>query len=80
MLNKMKNNKIIKSIIFIAVLIIPIMYSFFYLKSYWNPYGDLTGMKIAVVNLDKGENEENQGIEFIQGLKESGTFDIWDRE
>ena len=74
----MKNNKIIKTIIFVVVMMIPIIYSFFYLKSYWNPYGDLTGMKIAVVNLDKGENDENQGKEFLQGLKDDGTFDICD--
>lgn len=72
----MKNNKIMKTVILIVVLLIPIIYSFFYLKSYWDPYGDLTGMKIAVVNLDEGENEENQGTEFINGLKESATFDI----
>ncbi|MBQ9659012.1 MAG: YhgE/Pip domain-containing protein [Clostridia bacterium] len=75
MLN-MKNSKIMKTIIFIVVLLIPIIYSFFYLKSYWNPYGNLTDMKIAVVNLDKGQNDENQGKEFIDGLKKSGTFNI----
>ena len=72
----MKKEKIMKAIIFIVILFVPIIYSFFYLKSYWNPYGDLTGMKIAVVNLDKGENEENEGKEFVQSLKEEGTFNI----
>jgi len=54
-------NKVFKTVIFIVVMLIPIIYSFFYLKSYWDPYGNLTGMKIAVVNLDVGENGENQG-------------------
>jgi putative membrane protein len=72
----MKKENIMKIVIFAVVLLIPLIYSFFYLKSYWDPYGDLTGMKIAVVNLDEGENEENQGKEFVEGLKESGTFDI----
>ena len=72
----MKKEKIMKAIIFIVILFVPIIYSFFYLKSYWNPYGDLTGMKIAVVNLDKGENEENEGKEFVRSLKEEGTFNI----
>lgn len=72
----MKNSKIMKTVILVVVILIPIIYSFFYLKSYWDPYGDLTGMKIAVVNLDKGQNDENQGKEFIQGLINSGTFDI----
>ena len=50
----MKKDKIMKVVIFVVVLLIPIIYSFFYLKSYWNPYGDLTQMKIAVVNFVEG--------------------------
>lgn len=72
----MNKNNILKIVIFIVVLLIPIIYSFFYLKSYWDPYADLTGIKIAVVNLDKGENGKNQGEEFLNELKKDGTFDI----
>ena len=72
----MKKDKIMKVVIFVVVLLIPIIYSFFYLKSYWNPYGDLTQMKIAVVNLDEGKDNENQGKEFVNELKNDGTFDI----
>ena len=72
----MKKEKILKIVIFAVVLLIPIIYSFFYLKSYWNPYGDLKGLKIAVVNLDDGENNENQGNEFLKSLQDDGTFDI----
>ena len=72
----MKKEKIMKTVIFIVVLLIPIIYSFFYLKSYWNPYGDLSDIKIAIVNLDKGEDGENQGKEFVSELKEDGTFQI----
>ena len=64
----MKKEKILEVIIFAVVLLIPIIYSFFYLKSYWDPYGDLKGLKIAVVNLDDGENNENQGNEFLKSL------------
>lgn len=74
----MKKEKIMKRVIFVVVLLIPVIYSFFYLKSYWNPYGDLTGIKIAVVNLDEGKDGENQGVEFVNGLKESNTFKICD--
>lgn len=72
----MKKEKILKILIFAVVLLIPIIYSFFYLKSYWNPYGTLSDMKIAVVNLDSGEDDKNQGNEFVQSLKDSATFDI----
>lgn len=76
MLNKMKDKKIFNVIVFLIVLLIPLIYSFFYLKSYWNPYGDLSSMKIAVVNLDTGADGKNQGDEFVKSLKESGTFNI----
>ncbi len=72
----MKKESIMKTVVFIVVLFIPIIYSFFYLKSYWDPYGDLTGMKLAVVNQDQGEDGENQGEEFVKGLKESAVFNI----
>ena len=72
----MKKEKILKILIFAVVLLIPIIYSFFYLKSYWNPYGTLSDMKIAVVNLDSGKDDKNQGNEFVQNLKDSATFDI----
>ena len=72
----MKKDKIMKIVIFIAVLLIPIIYSFFYLKSYWDPYGNLTDMKIAIVNLDKGKDEENEGKEFVKSVKDSNVFNI----
>ena len=72
----MKKEKIFTIIIFMVVLLIPLIYSFFYLKSYWNPYGYLSDMKIAVVNLDSGKDGSNEGNEFVKSLKESDTFDI----
>ena len=73
---KLKNSKTFKIIIFIVVALIPLIYSFFYLKSYWNPYGNLSDMRIAVVNSDKGKDDKNQGNEFVQSLKDSDTFKI----
>ena len=73
----MKKEKIFTIIVFIVVLFIPLIYSFFYLKSYWNPYGNLSDMKIAVVNMDKGSDNENQGEEFVKSLQDSNTFDIY---
>ena len=72
----MKKDKIFTIIIFMVVLLIPLIYSFFYLKSYWNPYGNLSDMKIAVVNLDSGKDGSNEGNEFVKSLKESDTFNI----
>lgn len=76
MFKDMKKEKILSIIIFVIILLIPLIYSFFYLKSYWNPYGNLSDMKIAVVNLDEGKDGNNQGAEFVKSLKESDTFEI----
>ena len=70
------NKKVLKTIIFIAVLLIPVIYSFFYLKSYWDPYGNLEDLQVAMVNKDLGENNKNQGKELIKSLEDSKTIKI----
>lgn len=72
----MQNKKFFKIIVFIVVLCIPIIYSFFYLKSYWDPYGNLKDMKIAIVNLDKGVDDTNQGKELVKELKDKDVMNF----
>lgn len=72
----MQNKKFFKTIIFIVVLCIPLIYSFFYLKAYWDPYGNVKDMKIAIVNLDKGVDDSNQGAELVKKLKDKDVIDI----
>lgn len=72
----MNKSKFMKTIIFIVILLIPVIYSFFYLKSYWDPYGNLQDLKVAIVNLDKGEDDQNQGNELVQSLIDSGSIKI----
>ena len=74
----MKDKKIMNIVIFAVVILIPIIYSFFYLKSYWDPYGSLQDMKVAIVNLDEGYNGENQGQKVVNSLKEKDVVDICD--
>ena len=71
----MNKKKIMKYIVLAVVLLIPIMYSFFYLKAYWDPYGNLQDVKIAMVNLDE-EKEDNQGQKLVDRMIENGTFKI----
>ncbi len=56
----MKEKKFFNYVIIAAVLIIPFMYSFFYLKAYWNPYGEgyIDNIPVAIVNIDEGDNGE----------------------
>ena len=63
----LQEKRFFKIIILAVVLLIPVIYSFFYLKSYWNPYGNLGDVKVGLVNLDKGE----KGSELIKSLQEA---------
>lgn len=73
---KLQNKSYFKIIIFLVVLCIPIIYSFFYLKSYWDPYGKLTDMDVAIVNLDKGNGNENKGKELVNKLVEKNVLKL----
>ena len=76
MMKKLQDKGVFKFIVFAVVLLIPVIYSFFYLKSYWNPYEHLTDMKVGIVNLDKGENGQNRGEEFLKELQNSGIMNF----
>lgn len=70
----MKEKKFFNYVIIAAVLIIPFMYSFFYLKAYWNPYGEgnIDNISVAIVNNDEGDN----GEKVITNIKNSKKLKI----
>ncbi|MEH7374731.1 YhgE/Pip domain-containing protein [Neobacillus drentensis] len=59
----------------VFLLVVPLIYSGFFLAGYWNPYGRLDQLPVAVVNLDKGSTMDNKSIEagqdFVKNLKEN---------
>ena len=73
---KLQEKKFFKVIILIVVFCIPIIYSFFYLKSYWDPYGKLENMDVAIVNLDKGKDGENKGKELVDKLVDKNVLKL----
>lgn len=68
----MNKKKVMKVVIIIGIIIIPLMYSFFYLKAFWDPYGNLKTIPIALVNQDTGE----LGTELVDNLKEKDVMDF----
>lgn len=73
----MKEKKsIMKPIIIIALLCIPIIYSFFYLYAFWDPYGKTNNIPVAVVNLDSGQEDENLGEELVQKIIDEDVLQI----
>lgn len=67
-----------KYVIMVGLLIIPVMYSFFYLKAFWDPYGNMQEIPVAIVNLDEGA----QGTTLIKDLqkKEVLKLEIMDQD
>ena len=67
-----RNNKLIL-ISVLAIIFIPFLYSIFFLKSVWDPYGDTKNLPVAVVNLDQPVKYQGQrlavGDEMVDNLK-----------
>ncbi|KTD85246.1 YhgE/Pip domain-containing protein [Paenibacillus etheri] len=62
----------------IAILFIPVMYSGFFLKAFWDPYGKMNELPVAVVNQDVGANYEGKqlqaGEDLVEELKVTDGF------
>ncbi len=63
-------------IIIIGVIILPLVYSLFYLGGFWDPYNSLSNVKVAVVNEDKCIDNQCKGEQFTNELLKDGTFDF----
>ncbi len=64
--------------VILAIIIIPIMYSFFFLDAFWDPYSKLENLPVAVVNEDKGatinDQQKNAGQDFVDELKDNKSL------
>jgi putative membrane protein len=64
----------------IFLLIVPLIYSGFFMAGYWDPYGRLEQLPVAVVNLDKGATMDHKpidaGRDFVKNLKENKELDF----
>lgn len=73
-MNKRKK-LMMKIAVLCGVVILPLIYSFTYLKGFWDPYNNLDDMKVAVVNLDKC-TDDCKSEDLINRLDESDSFDF----
>lgn len=64
----------------IAITFVPIMYAGMFIWSFWDPYGHLDRLPVAVVNNDKGAVLDGDhlklGKELADNLKDSKDFDF----
>ncbi|MQS98503.1 YhgE/Pip domain-containing protein [Companilactobacillus halodurans] len=65
---------------FIVMIFIPSIYSVTFLKSMWDPYGELKDLPVAVVNNDKDTNYQGTklkvGHDLAKSLKKSNAMDF----
>ncbi|MCL7378836.1 YhgE/Pip family protein [Streptomyces sp. 35G-GA-8] len=62
----------------VAILLLPLLYGALYLWSFWDPYGRLDRLPVALVNDDKGATAAGRkiaaGDEITRGLRDSKVF------
>ncbi|MCQ4208530.1 YhgE/Pip family protein [Streptomyces longispororuber] len=62
----------------VALLLLPLLYGALYLWSFWDPYGKLDKIPVALVNDDRGATAAGRkisaGDEITKGLYDSDTF------
>lgn len=65
----------------LVVLFIPVLYSGLFLKAFWDPYGKMNELPVAVVNEDKGAEYEGSkltaGADLVEELKKSDDGFQW---
>ncbi|WP_181807359.1 YhgE/Pip family protein [Streptomyces shenzhenensis] len=63
----------------VALLVLPLLYGALYLWSFWDPYGRLDRVPVALVNDDRGATASGKrvtaGDDIVAGLKDSKSFD-----
>ena len=67
-----KETNKMKYVVMVGLLIIPVMYSFFYLKAFWDPYGNMQDIPVAIVNLDEGA----QGKALVTTLQQKDALKL----
>ncbi|WP_048000573.1 YhgE/Pip domain-containing protein [Lactiplantibacillus herbarum] len=62
-----------------VMILIPFLYSIFFLKSVWDPYGDTKNLPVAVVNHDKSVTYQGEkfavGKQLVTNLKKNNDLD-----
>lgn len=73
-----KDKKLTLSIV--VMFIMPVLYCGMLLWAFWDPYGHLSNLPVAIVNEDEGAEFEGEslhlGNDLIENLLENGTFEF----
>ena len=76
--SKLNKKNALRVSVVVGVIVIPLLYSYFYLGAFWDPYSRLETLPVAVVNNDEGavinDEERNLGQEICDQLADDGTL------
>lgn len=61
---------LLRFIVIAVLLFIPFLYTFFFLKAFWDPYARINNIPVAIVNLDQGD----KGKAILERLKEKNVM------
>lgn len=65
---------------FVVILLMPLMYGALYLWAFWNPFGNVDKVPVAIVNLDTGASMHGKdfhaGDQVVSGLIESKQLNL----
>lgn len=78
MKKKISKRYIFCAAVILAIIIVPFLYSYFYLDAFWDPYSKLEKLPVAVVNNDKGAEingkQRNLGDEMCDRFKKDKSL------
>lgn len=67
---------------FAVILLMPLMYGALYLWAFWNPFGNVNKVPVAIVNLDTGAEmlgeEVDAGSQVVTGLIDSKQLNLFE--
>lgn len=65
---------------FVVIILMPLMYGALYLWAFWNPFGHVDKVPVAIINLDAGATVNGEqldaGTEVVNGLIASKQLDL----
>ncbi len=63
----------------VVLMLLPLVYGALYLWAYWDPFGHVNKMPVALVNSDRGAavagQQFNAGAEIVKSLTADGSLD-----
>ncbi|MDB1145095.1 MAG: YhgE/Pip domain-containing protein [Alcaligenaceae bacterium] len=68
----MKKSTIKKTIVVTAILLLPFLYSLFFLKAFWDPYANMHDLPVGIVNLDEGTHAQD----IVKNLEEANVMKV----